>query len=514
MPQSVKELFDMPDFQALNQNEKIEVLKGRFPDFAALPHDEQIKYVISKNPQYQAQRKLREEIGPTLPPNFKDLPLPEKARIIRAQQPALRRQEAATSIGGGLPGSPVLPPLKELGAGIWDSVKGFFSTPESRAAHPEEHRGSGAEALRPIVDMGKSMWDSFSKVGQMPGVLKDLWNAPNMYGPIALLQVAPRAAGQYTGAELVSKGIGTLVKAPAAISEVSSKGLKGAAQEYITGTGKSAAEELARKTGKGYAEDVADVQEKNAKLKQKYEEDVKTAQGELKKAEEAHKVAQGEAAKKHAEEELAKKQQYVKQVERQARIHDRYVRRIEAANKQKLQEHAEETKRIEEVNKAEEEKVGKRTELATKIKQDSSTLGGQLKSFYAKAKAHGKELYAPVDEATEGESVPSTDVAALVTHAEDNILRGSEENIKQFNDILRRSEADPELKEDEADSRGYSYRAKLEAGEPLTFRDLQGYYEELGKKIYGPGSAELLSDVKNAMRYVRDRDWENEDEDG
>lgn len=104
-------------------------------------------------------------------------------------------------------------------------------------------------------------------------------------------------------------------------------------------------------------------------------------------------------------------------------------------------------------------------------------------------------------------SIPSADLASAVRNAESN-LTGSTENIKQFRDILsKHAEADPDF---------VTYQgAQIPRGHPLydflresegtntgaSFRDLQGYYTELGTKL---AQGNLLPDVYRAMKSLHD----------
>jgi hypothetical protein len=484
-----------PKFHSLPFSEKMKVLQKIDPAFAALDNTEQNKVVQRLNPDFVRQSK-----------------------------------SSSFALGTSQEGREAIEPtkwgvtkwiMKETGLGMWDAAKGvrelISMTPEDRASHPEIRPGSGAEALYPFVKAGKGLFESLKKAPEAVQAIRDIYNNP--YGPAAVAEQVPRAAGQYAGAELGGKIAGKVAKLPDTVIGIKEKGIQPAIQDYVAGVGPSAAEDLVKKTREDRAADLGKIREKNARLQAKYDEDVKNSRFEREKAEKEHAAATDQAQKKHLAEELEKKQAYEKRVveqkedfekkvARQERAHEKLTKKIESTNAQKMKDHAEETKRIEEVNKAEEERVGKRAELAGKIKGDSSTLGQQLHSFYSKAKARGKALYAPVDKATEGMSVPASQLGEDVIHAEDNILRGSEENIKQFRDILKRSESetDPTLKEDEGDPRGFSYDLSREmggSGEPITFHDLQGYYSELGKKLYGTGSSELLGDVKAALQYVR-----------
>lgn len=475
----VQAVITDPKFQALPFQERIKVLQSVDPKFAALSIADQQKVIRELNPEYLKQKGL-----------------------------------SAFALGTSQEGREPIEPtkwgvtkwvMKETGAGVWDAAKGVgnFFDQAIRAINSDQPPEEQEKAMKRVYDMTiGNVVTQLGKYEEAHDVLLDALygeggsfghpGKKNPYLAAAIAEQTPRAIGQYEGAELGAKVVGKVTGAPEAALTLKEKGIQSGMQEHFAGVGPSAAEDLVAKT-----------RERLAKQQAKYESDLQEAKVAREKAEADYKAATEADAKKHAQTELEKKQQHEKVLQRQARIHQKHVDRVEAENAQKLKDHAEEVKRIDELNKAEEEKVGKRAELATKIKSDSATLGQQLKDFYNKAKAKGKQLYKPVDAATDGMTVPSADVAAFVTHAEDNILRGSTENIKQFTDILHRSEEDTSLEESAEDERGYV--SKIEAGEPLTFRDLQGYYEELGKKIYGPGSSEMMSDVRNALRYVREQ---------
>jgi hypothetical protein len=440
-------MADTPDTSQDQSQSKVRAVVSD-PKFQSLPFPERVKVM---------QR---------LDPRFAALPSAEQIKTVQRLNPDFVKQSKLSPFAMGTMGEgkdvPIEPSywgitkwiMKETGAGMWDAARGtgqllmtMLGAPDP--AHPETARDPAKNVWRLT---GGAILEQLEKLKEVPGAIHDLYKNP--YGAAAVAEQLPRAVGQYAGAELGGKLVGAVTKLPEVAAKIEEKGIKEAAQEYVAGTGPSAAEELVTKTKKGREEAEASAAEATAK---------------------------------------------------QQKLHEKKVARIERANQQKLKEHAEATKRVEEVNKAEAEKVGKRAELAGKVKQESVGLGQQLHSFYSKAKARGKALYAPVDAATEGMSVPASELADDVVHAEDNILKGSEENIKQFRDILQKGEREEGPQEDTEDPRGYSYNLSKDmgGGEPITFQNLQGYYNELGKKLYGPGSNELLGDVRSALQYVR-----------
>jgi hypothetical protein len=111
-------------------------------------------------------------------------------------------------------------------------------------------------------------------------------------------------------------------------------------------------------------------------------------------------------------------------------------------------------------------------------------------------------------EITPAPTIPSPDLAKAVNNAEAKLM-GSSENIKQFRDILsKHPENDPDF---------VTYQgAQIPRGHPLydviqehspnapsgaTFKDLQGYYTELGDKLSSGG---LQGDVYQAMKALHD----------
>lgn len=164
---------------------------------------------------------------------------------------------------------------------------------------------------------------------------------------------------------------------------------------------------------------------------------------------------------------------------------------IREQNLRRLADHAEDSRAVEEINQAGEEAVTKRAELASSIEQQSLELGKRVKALEGKVRQQGSQMFEEVAQATEGESIPASELASVVSYAEENLIRGSQESIKQFRDITRRG--------GEVDSLSDLMHAAEES--PLGFSDLQGYYTEMGEKL---ASGSIPGDVYRAVKFVRD----------
>lgn len=108
---------------------------------------------------------------------------------------------------------------------------------------------------------------------------------------------------------------------------------------------------------------------------------------------------------------------------------------------------------------------------------------------------------------TPAPTVASPELALAVGNAEAKLM-GSSENIKQFRDILaKHPESDPDFVKYEGAQipRGHPLydliRENSETPSGATFRDLQGYYSELGDKLSSGG---LQGDVYQAMKSLHD----------
>lgn len=187
--------------------------------------------------------------------------------------------------------------------------------------------------------------------------------------------------------------------------------------------------------------------------------------------------------------------------------HEALVNRLARQNREALQEHREATRKVEELNSARREAVSRRASLANQILNDSKTLSQRVKALEKQVRGSASAKYQAVDAATHGDSVPASDLAQAVRHAETDIIKGSTEEIKQFREIVRRGEAQPiqtsmgVAKPGSMLYESLNKQGLLDPTERLKFRDLQGYYTEIGLRM----QADLPGDVYRALKYVREQ---------
>lgn len=164
-----------------------------------------------------------------------------------------------------------------------------------------------------------------------------------------------------------------------------------------------------------------------------------------------------------------------------------------------LQDFAESKAKVEELNRSAQEAVTERADLAHQVEADSTQLGQQVKKLDAKVRRESSAKFEEVAQKVEHEHVPAAKLAQAVEHAEREIIRGSSENIKQFRELMNKGEVP------DADTSHPLYNemvARGVGGENLKFRDLQGYYTELGTKLASP---DVPGDVYRALKYVREQ---------
>lgn len=260
-----------------------------------------------------------------------------------------------------------------------------------------------------------------------------------------------------------------------------------AAVRGATGTGDRMVERTATKAIEGHKEGLAKTSEANKISAAKHEEALRKMvrkqineygrAGEANEASKAaHDAAVSEKARKGSQENAVIREQ----------------------NTVALQDFAESKAKVEELNRSVQEAVTERGNLATKIEGDSTKLGEQVRKLDAKVRREGNMKYDIVAKAVEHEAVPAAKLAQAVEHAEREIIRGSSENIKQFRELMNKGEVA------DADTSHPLYNEMVARGlgsEPLRFRDLQGYYTELGTKLASP---DVPGDVYRAMKYVRE----------
>lgn len=407
-------------------------------------------------------------------PNFSGLPHEEQNKVINPDYYA-QQGRGAFSLSTGLPprsASAVAGyEAKEVGGGLADigkGIVGMFRAPETNEEQQLEDTQAipgvgrvlvaGKRAAEGLVAPLAYITDK-GKRDELAGTVSDLWNSK--YGVAALAYVTPRALGQAAGTYFTGKAAEAIPGALKATPEV----LKSAVRSY-TGTGKAVVQNAVEKAATDYAGDVASVTDKNqAKIVAHAEKvnDVAVRQGKL----DAKVQEQNEAA---------------------------------------LKDHEAETKKVEEINQAGQEAVGKRQELAKNVTDRATQIGQRLQAVEERVRAEGNHKYAQVREAVGDDSIPASEMVPEVLKARD-MLKGSEENIKQFTELMRKGEEQPlqtSMGEAKPGDRLYDMlkqQGALPEGEALTFDDLQGYRSEINSKM---AAHNLPGDVYQALKSVRD----------
>lgn len=153
--------------------------------------------------------------------------------------------------------------------------------------------------------------------------------------------------------------------------------------------------------------------------------------------------------------------------------------------------------------------VAKREQLEGQVQQNATKLGEGIKELEKKVReTEVNPRYEAVRKAvSQDPGVPLADLAKDASHAEQNILKGSKESIKQFRELIRGA---PESEGIET-SAGFTKPGEplydqlasegaIDQGGNLPFDQLQGYYSELGTKL---ASGNLPGDVYQAMKYLQ-----------
>jgi hypothetical protein len=194
------------------------------------------------------------------------------------------------------------------------------------------------------------------------------------------------------------------------------------------------------------------------------------------------------------------------------RAYRQKVGEIQQQNAAELAEHQQTVKTLTEFNEMRQAQTAERRNLVNDITENGETLAMRLKDTEKQVRSQGNALFEEVAVAVEGQAADPVPIRAAVQHAKRNILRGSEESNKIFDSIL----ADTRPPEPTAIATSLGkiepthplYRTLMDQGvidvpkmEPITFRDLQGYYSELGQKASG---GNLPGDVYHALKYVKE----------
>jgi len=226
------------------------------------------------------------------------------------------------------------------------------------------------------------------------------------------------------------------------------------------------------------------------KLKQKYEADTRAA-------DEAFRTQTAAAEKVNAETQRAYNRKIGEAVEKN--------RKIEAARRAA-------------------------TDRQAALQVKGSQLIGRVRRLSAALRLQGDGMYEAVRAKVGDASVPRSDLQSIVQSAQKQWIRGSPEKIREFQEILRNPGAPSGavlVADQVARSAGYDdfqqaheladpqtlaniqkqlpadvwNEAIAQAGKPLSWNDMQGFYEETGAKL---ASGNLPGDVYQAVKQVHD----------
>lgn len=467
---------------------------------------------------------------------FQDAADADLADMKRHRTPEEMRKTARIPVGKGEVASYVASGVGHASAGILgmvvhplDSLKGTYETGKEVLSYAAPHNP---------YDPGELMDKMRADQGPLASQVRDFQETYTRDPKEAIANLSGDLLGMYLSGKLLDaagkpikviggKGMDTLRATREGMRRI---------PDTVAGTGPKVTRNLVKETtaknadieaGNRQAREVADA--RNQERAHAHQESTQSALHETEGREIQH--AQDT---KVAEEANAKATQE----------HEQAVELTDAANKAKMDEHASKTQSIEEENaakqsefeaaktKAEElEKASKEQETARgkaarTVKEQAARIVQRLKSVQEKWKdstaLQKQKGYQPtgildkafdqIRKATAGAQGSSSELAGSVQKALGKIA-GSTESIKIFKDILSKNpEDDPEFMTlDEGDGKARIPKGhplydilkegQSEASSPPTWKDLQGYYTELGRSL---SNGNLPGDVYQALRSLQD----------
>jgi hypothetical protein len=283
---------------------------------------------------------------------------------------------------------------------------------------------------------------------------------------------------------------------PPGIPESPGGGIRGKVQAYM-GIGDRLVKKVGTEALDTHAEAVQKVADANAKATQAH----------------AEATAKGNLGNQQAAADWYQKQRLVDEQNEVART------RTATENQQAAADHAKQVAATEGLNKAAQEKVAQRAALSQKVVDDSGALWQKTAQLERAVNEGIQQQYSAIEKKVGGATVPTEPLADAVKHARKSIITGTQENIKQFTDIMAQAAKDDEGNGTilmggapvAVDALPANIRAQMmqqgiikppSAG--LGWKYLQGIYSELGRSMYN-GSAPLPSDVFNGLKYVREQ---------
>ncbi len=441
-------------------------VKEKYPDYAALDNRDLAQKMIAKYPEYKDVIVF----APTVkidPKNLVASPPQESTLGSRAREAAIgvlspftipALAETAKTIGGAaydVAKQVTLP-------GIAKVVSGDTSDLQKTAGELKDlASGFFHSAVDPLRDYVKS-------VGAGD------WDAASLASGQILSQTAPAVAGAVDTVRGALPDVGKLRETArnVAQSKVAPAATRTTLEKFGTDTEAAKAAQV--------ASDAA-IAKKNLEARQAAQQ--KNTEGQL-QYDLKTKAAAEEAARKTAEAQAAAAAQT-------------------AENKGKTAAQIEQNRLTQESNA--------RAEAITRsVKEGAGVLGERTKNLDALLREEGNGKYQAVRDAVKDDpGVPLQDLAEAARHAEENILKGSQESIKQLRELARKAPEDEGVV-----TGGVTFppgsnlfemlkaQGALEGGGNISFGDLQGYSSEIGAKLAKGG---LPGDVYQALKYLKDK---------
>lgn len=192
------------------------------------------------------------------------------------------------------------------------------------------------------------------------------------------------------------------------------------------------------------------------------------------------------------------------------RVHTQRVQEAEQEAADKTTANREKTAQQLETKREAEKSNARASSIDRSLKEGSQKLGERVKDLDAKLREEANEKYATVRQAVGNDpGVPLADLAQAAQYAEQNILKGSAENIKQFRELARKAPEDEGIVSggvtfppDSALYRMLQDAGAIERGGTIPFDQLQGYSSEIGAKLAKGG---LPGDIYQALKYLKDK---------
>lgn len=192
---------------------------------------------------------------------------------------------------------------------------------------------------------------------------------------------------------------------------------------------------------------------------------------------------------------------------------DKYNEDVASAEEQNAaaqKDYREATVQAEQLNQDAQELSSRRGHLARGVKTLSERVRKGVERLDTEIRKKGDAKYDAVrDKIGDDEGVPVAQLAGDARYAESTFLKGSQENIKQFRELMHKA---PEAGGVETSAGFVSpgdplydqlvEQGAIDQGGNLQFGDVRGYSSEIGSKLARGG---LPGDVYQALKYMKDK---------